>query len=60
MPPYQVHTDNADIILILELGARAIEQVYVGESESEVRKIFSRARINSPCIIFFDEVRVFV
>jgi len=31
MPPYQVHTDNADIILILELGARAIEQVCWGE-----------------------------
>ncbi|KAL0925982.1 hypothetical protein M5K25_004362 [Dendrobium thyrsiflorum] len=29
---------------------------YVGESEQEVRKIFSRARTCSPCIIFFDEV----
>ncbi|KAF8772802.1 hypothetical protein HU200_005393 [Digitaria exilis] len=29
---------------------------YVGESESEVRKIFSPARTNSACIIFFDEV----
>ncbi|CAD6341161.1 unnamed protein product [Miscanthus lutarioriparius] len=29
---------------------------YVGESESEVRKIFTRARTNSPCILFFDEV----
>ncbi|CAO2202376.1 unnamed protein product [Urochloa humidicola] len=26
---------------------------YVGESESEVRKIFTRARTNSPCILFF-------
>ncbi|XP_072968937.1 cell division control protein 48 homolog C-like [Typha angustifolia] len=29
---------------------------YVGESESEVRKIFTRARTNSPCVLFFDEV----
>ena len=29
---------------------------YVGESESDIRKIFTRARINSPCILFFDEV----
>nr|XP_034576562.1 cell division control protein 48 homolog C-like isoform X2 [Setaria viridis] len=28
---------------------------YVGESESEVRKVFIRARTNSPCILFFDE-----
>ncbi|KAF8779103.1 hypothetical protein HU200_003072 [Digitaria exilis] len=29
---------------------------YVGESESEIRKIFNRARTNAPCIVFFDEV----
>lgn len=29
---------------------------YVGESELAVRKIFSRARTCSPCILFFDEV----
>lgn len=29
---------------------------YVGESESEVRKIFIRAQTNTPCILFFDEV----
>ncbi|XP_030489661.2 cell division control protein 48 homolog C-like [Cannabis sativa] len=29
---------------------------YVGESESAVRMLFSRARMCSPCILFFDEV----
>ncbi|KAL9250666.1 Cell division control protein 48 homolog C-like protein [Drosera capensis] len=29
---------------------------YVGESESNMRKIFASARACSPCIIFFDEV----
>ncbi|XP_072968938.1 cell division control protein 48 homolog C-like [Typha angustifolia] len=29
---------------------------YVGDSESEVRKLFTRARTSSPCILFFDEV----
>ncbi|XP_073143741.1 cell division control protein 48 homolog C-like isoform X2 [Henckelia pumila] len=29
---------------------------YVGESEATVRKMFSRARACSPCIIFFDEL----
>ncbi|KAJ1419967.1 P-loop containing nucleoside triphosphate hydrolase [Sesbania bispinosa] len=29
---------------------------YVGESELEVRKLFSHARTCAPCILFFDEV----
>ncbi|KAJ3691614.1 hypothetical protein LUZ61_020778 [Rhynchospora tenuis] len=29
---------------------------YVGESESEVRKLFMHARTNYPCILFFDEI----
>ena len=29
---------------------------YVGESESRVRQVFSRARSSVPCVIFFDEL----
>ena len=30
--------------------------MYIGESEKNVREIFSKARKNQPCIIFFDEL----
>jgi len=30
--------------------------MYVGESERSVRKVFERARACAPCVIFFDEV----
>lgn len=30
--------------------------MYIGESEKNVRGIFEKARNNSPCIIFFDEL----
>jgi hypothetical protein len=30
--------------------------MYVGESESRVREVFSRARASAPCVIFFDEL----
>ncbi|VVB02521.1 unnamed protein product [Arabis nemorensis] len=29
---------------------------YVGETEKAIRELFSRARMSSPCIVFFDEV----
>ncbi|UKJ90091.2 hypothetical protein MACJ_001019 [Theileria orientalis] len=29
---------------------------YVGESERNIRRLFSKARTNSPCVIFFDEI----
>jgi len=31
--------------------------MYVGESERNVRQVFARARSHQPCIVFFDEVR---
>ena len=30
--------------------------MYVGQTEENVRKIFARARGAAPCIIFFDEL----
>jgi peroxin-6 len=30
--------------------------MYIGESEANVRKIFQRARNAKPCVIFFDEL----
>lgn len=30
--------------------------MYVGESERAIRKVFSRARLSQPCVIFFDEI----
>ena len=30
--------------------------MYVGESESKVRQVFTRARASAPCVIFFDEL----
>ena len=30
--------------------------MYVGQSEENVREVFSRARRASPCVVFFDEL----
>jgi ribosome biogenesis ATPase len=34
--------------------------MYVGESESKLRQVFSRARASAPCVIFFDELDALV
>lgn len=33
-----------------------IINMYYGESERSIRRIFSRARASAPCVIFFDEI----
>jgi SpoVK/Ycf46/Vps4 family AAA+-type ATPase len=40
-------------------GPELINQ-YVGESEKNIRLLFHRARENSPCIVFFDELDALV
>jgi transitional endoplasmic reticulum ATPase len=30
--------------------------MYFGESESNVRDVFSKARAAAPCVLFFDEL----
>lgn len=30
--------------------------MYVGQSEQNIREVFERARSASPCVIFFDEL----
>lgn len=30
--------------------------MYIGESEKQVRDVFKRARASKPCVIFFDEI----
>ncbi len=44
---------------ILVRGAQFLSK-YVGESERAVRDLFSRARANAPCIVFFDEIDAFL
>jgi ribosome biogenesis ATPase len=46
------------ILFIVDISVKGPEllNMYVGESESRVRQVFSRARSSAPCVIFFDEL----
>ncbi|XP_032685797.1 peroxisome assembly factor 2 isoform X2 [Odontomachus brunneus] len=45
---YQMH--------FLSVKGPEVLNMYVGQSEKNVREIFERARASAPCIIFFDEL----
>ncbi len=47
--------NEVDWNFILVSGPELLSK-YVGESEEQVREVFERARLYSPCIIFFDEI----
>jgi hypothetical protein len=40
--------------LIVVQGPEILNK-YIGASESEVRRVFDRARAVAPCVLFFDE-----
>ncbi|VVB04212.1 unnamed protein product [Arabis nemorensis] len=46
---------KAGIVASKEIGPELLSK-YVGDTEKAIRELFSRARMASPCIIFFDEV----
>jgi peroxin-6 len=41
--------------VIIHIGPELIN-MYIGESEKNVREVFQRARDARPCVIFFDEL----
>jgi SpoVK/Ycf46/Vps4 family AAA+-type ATPase len=42
-------------IVILRLGPEMLN-MYIGESEKNIRDLFARAKLHAPCIVFFDEL----
>jgi len=40
----------------LSIKGPELLNMYIGESEKNVRDIFSKAKKNAPCVIFFDEL----
>ncbi|KAA6381761.1 MAG: putative Ribosome biogenesis ATPase RIX7 [Streblomastix strix] len=44
----------------ISISGPSLLNKYVGASEQSVRSIFERARIASPCVIFFDEIDALV
>ncbi|CAC9498713.1 putative ATPase [Leishmania infantum JPCM5] len=43
---------------LIYLDSATVLSAYVGESERYLRDVFTRARRQAPCIVFFDEVEV--
>ncbi|KAG5499186.1 hypothetical protein JIQ42_03998 [Leishmania sp. Namibia] len=43
---------------LIYLDSATVVSAYVGESERYLRDVFTRARRQAPCIVFFDEVEV--
>jgi transitional endoplasmic reticulum ATPase len=47
---------NAASLAFFAVSASSVMSSYLGESEQLIRRIFSRARANSPCVVFIDEL----
>lgn len=47
---------NATNTTFLAVSAAELYSSYVGEAERNVADLFQKARMNSPCILFIDEI----
>lgn len=47
---------NMGSFSLLSISAAELYSPYVGDAERLIVKLFDRARQNSPCIIFIDEI----
>ena len=44
------------ILFIVSVKGPELINMYVGQSEQNVREVFTRAQSARPCVIFFDEL----
>jgi len=55
LPETKFSKDSGRAAALLYAGPELIN-MYVGQSEENVRRVFQRARDAAPCVIFFDEL----
>lgn len=47
---------NESIMNFISVKGPELLNMYVGESEKNIKNIFLKAKMNSPCVLFFDEI----
>ena len=47
---------NESLMNFISIKGPELLNMYVGESEKNIKTVFQEAKLNSPCVLFFDEI----